>query len=158
MQNVWPNKVEYSISTPCKAVIFGTAVPVDFRLTPLLKGLTTGTITSQLIEYHELVVVSEENDPSMRNGHSYTRIILTDSHQLTDEEREMVPLLDSEGIVFQRVLQLPKTLNNCLQDADTRGIRIKHKLKFRVQLNNPDGHTSEVGLGPFLSLTVYKAF
>lgn len=31
-----------------------------------------------------------------------------------------------------------------MQDAETRGIKIRHKLKFNVLLHNPDDHTSEL--------------
>jgi hypothetical protein len=56
---------------------------------------------------------------------------------------------------------MPQTLTRCLQDTDTKGIKIRHKMKFRIQLHNPDGHISEVGLqekslGSFVStLTFY---
>lgn len=50
----------------------------------------------------------------------------------------------AEGYQLSRYLSLPKSLTKCLQDTDTRGIRVRHKLKFRIQLHNPDGHVSEV--------------
>ncbi|KAI5294029.1 hypothetical protein KEM52_004831 [Ascosphaera acerosa] len=188
VENVWPDKIEYAISTPSKAVIFGTSVKVDFRLLPLLKGLKIGTITSQLVETHELTLNPEDSE-IYRSTHKFTRVIAEDTHSLgghhhhqthrnghhhhhlsritsgrsrrrssgeastqsspssTDEEADPMQQYlseDTPGYCFSRTLQLPKTLSRCLQDCDTRGIKIKHKLKFRVQLHNPDGHTSEL--------------
>ncbi|KAH8704986.1 putative carbon catabolite repression protein cred [Talaromyces proteolyticus] len=143
VENIWPNKVEYSISTPSKAVIFGTSVRVDFRLIPLLKGLKIGQITSQLIETHELTL--NPDDPlTVQNTYKSTRTIKTDEYEL-DEDRQL-EIIDeaAEGFQFHRFLDLPHTLSRCLQDAEVKGIKIRHKLKFRVQLHNPDGHTSEL--------------
>lgn len=143
MENIWPNKVEYSISTPTKAVIFGTSVRVDFLLIPLLKGLEIGQITSQLVESHDLTLNPEDPD-SVQNSYKFTKVIVTDTHEL--EGANDLEIIDeaAEGYRFTRFLDLPKTLNKCLQDTDTSGIKVRHKLKFRIQLHNPDGHTSEV--------------
>ncbi|KAJ5089910.1 HECT-type ubiquitin ligase-interacting protein creD [Penicillium argentinense] len=134
VDNIWPNKIEYSISTPTKAVIFGTSIRVDFKLIPLLKGLRIGQITSQLIESHDLTLNPEDPD-SIRNTYKITRTILTDEHELMDDSLEIIDEA-AEGYQFTRYLDMPQTL--------TRWIKIRHKLKFRIQLHNPDGHISEL--------------
>jgi arrestin-related trafficking adapter 4/5/7 len=141
---VWPNKLEYSITTPTRAVIFGTSLRVDFRLAPLLKGLKIGTVTSQLIESHDFTLNSKDLDP-LQNNYKTTRLVTFDMYTLSEEDR--AGILNNEevdGYQFSRTLDLPKTLRKCMQDTDTEGVKIKHKLKFRLQLHNPDGHTSEV--------------
>jgi hypothetical protein len=150
VENIWPNKIEYSISTPTKAVIFGTSIRVDFKLVPLLKGLKIGQIVSQLIESHDLTLNPEDPD-TIRNTYKNTRTILNDEHELDhDNGLEIIDEV-AEGYQFSRYLDLPKTLTRCLQDTDTKGIRVRHKLKFRVQLLNPDGHISEVRRFPLFS-------
>ncbi|KAJ5669594.1 HECT-type ubiquitin ligase-interacting protein creD [Penicillium macrosclerotiorum] len=142
VDNIWPNKIEYSISTPTKAVIFGTSIRVDFKLIPLLKGLRIGQITSQLIESHDLTLNPEDPD-SIRNTYKITRTILTDEHELPEDDVEIIDEA-AEGYQSTRYLDMPQTLARCLQDTDTKGIKIRHKLKFRIQLHNPDGHISEL--------------
>ncbi|KAJ6095729.1 HECT-type ubiquitin ligase-interacting protein creD [Penicillium sp. IBT 16267x] len=142
VDNIWPNKIEYSISTPTKAVIFGTSIRVDFKLIPLLKGLRIGQTTSQLIESHDLTLNPEDPD-SIRNTHKITRTILTDEHDVDQDNIEVIDEA-AEGYQFTRYLDMPSTLTRCLQDTDTKGIKIRHKLKFRIQLHNPDGHISEL--------------
>lgn len=144
MDNIWPNKIEYSISTPTKAVVFGTSIRVDFKLIPLLKGLRIGQITSQLIESHDLTLNPEDPD-SVRNTYKITRTILTDEHEVDEDNVEIIDEA-AEGYQFTRYLDMPQTLTRCLQDTDTKGIKIRHKMKFRIQLHNPDGHVSEVSL------------
>ncbi|PGH00999.1 hypothetical protein AJ80_09075 [Polytolypa hystricis UAMH7299] len=142
VDNIWPNKIEYSISTPSKAAIFGTALRVDFCLVPLLKGLRVGRISSQFVESHEFIL--NPDDASMfQHTHKSSRIIVDDSYQPSESELEMLNE-EAEGFQFNRMLNLPKTLNRCLQDTDAHGIKIRHKLKFKIQLHNPDGHTSEL--------------
>ncbi|EED23327.1 carbon catabolite repression protein CreD, putative [Talaromyces stipitatus ATCC 10500] len=143
VENIWPNKIEYSISTPTKAVIFGTSVRIDFRLIPLLKGLKIGTITSQLIETHELTM-NPDDPTTVQNTFKSTRTIKTDDYELNEEEQLEILDETAEGFQFHRMLELPHSLSRCLQDTDVKGIKIRHKLKFRVQLHNPDGHTSEL--------------
>lgn len=51
---------------------------------------------------------------------------------------------EAEGYKFSRHIELPKSLTKCVQDLETRGIKIRHKLKFNILLHNPDDHTSEL--------------
>src|SRR5436190_6983453 len=76
VQNVWPNKIEYSITTPTKAVIFGTTLRVDFRLLPLLKGLEIGDIRLIFIESHDLTLNPEDPEP-LQNNHATSRVIIS---------------------------------------------------------------------------------
>ncbi|KAL1959150.1 hypothetical protein VTO42DRAFT_2655 [Malbranchea cinnamomea] len=142
IENIWPEKLEYSISTPNKAVIFGTSVRVDFRLVSLLKGLRMGQITTQLIETCDLTLPSGvETQP---RTHKTTRVIMTNSFEVDTDQELQILNEEVEGYQFSKDYDLPKTLTRCVQDIDTKGIRIRHKLKFRVQLHNPDGHISEL--------------
>lgn len=76
------------------------------------------------------------------NCQKCTRVVAEDEYQVP-EDAEIVDE-ESEGHRFSRHLDLPKSLTKCLQDAETRGIRIRHKLKFNIILHNPDEHTSEL--------------
>jgi hypothetical protein len=125
--------------------MFGTAIRVDFKLIPLLKGLRIGQATSQLIESHDLTLNQEDPD-SVRNTYKITRTILTDEHDIDENAIEIIDEA-AEGYQFTRYLDMPQTLTRCLQDTDTKGIKVRHKLKFRIQLHNPDGHISEVSEG-----------
>ena len=143
VENIWPNKIQYSISTPTKAVVFGTSVRIDFRLVSLLKGLRIGQITTQVLESHELTTDSDAAS-TYYNTHKAQKIIAEDEYVVDDGSEPQVLNEEAEGYEFARHIELPKTLRRCLQDTETRGIKVRHKLKFNVQLHNPDGHVSEV--------------
>ncbi|EXJ91189.1 hypothetical protein A1O1_04298 [Capronia coronata CBS 617.96] len=145
VENIWPNKIEYSICIPNKAVAFGSFVQVDFKLISLLKGLVIGNVSTQVKEEQEFVVDPEWGISALSNGHMKTeRVIVADVYRINPEVDEQVIDEVAEGYQFSRYLELPKSLNHCLQDCNVKGIKVRHKVKFNVQLHNPDGHISEL--------------
>lgn len=159
VENIWPNKIEYSISTPSKAVIFGSFLQVDFKLIPLLKGLVIGNISTQLKEEHEMILDPEWGVTSALNGGQMKddRVIAYDNYKI-DPDKELEILEEAaEGFQFSRYLELPKTLSKCLQDCNCKGIKVRHKIKFNVQLHNPDGHVSELRANLPISLYISES-
>ena len=53
VDNSWPNKVDYSISVPNKAVAIGSATPINISIVPLSKGLKLGSIKVVLFENYQ---------------------------------------------------------------------------------------------------------
>ena len=142
IENVWINKVEYSISTPSKGVVFGCPVVINFSLIPHLKGLKIGRVITELVESLE---VTTDQVPQLRKEHHSVRVVTEDVFQLP-EGTETEDVNGQDGYVFTRMIRIPRSLRQCLQTVDVAGIRIRHRLKFVVNLTNPDGHTSEVSV------------
>lgn len=153
VENVWTNKIEYSISTPTKAIIFGTSLQVDFRLVPLLKGLVMGKVTTQVKEEQEFILDPDFGAPSWNQVQKIDRVVASDDYIIDNEADAQVLDEEAEGFKFSRFIELPKTLKRCLQDCNVNGIKVRHKLKFNVQLHNPDGHISELRAN--LPITLY---
>ncbi len=149
MENVWTNKLDYSISTPTKGVIFGTTVRVDFKLIPLLKGLRIGKITTILNETRELNADAAAPGYHQRRRNSHA--VVKDVWKLP-EDTETEDIEGAEGYRFSRSLALPKTLRECIQTVDTMGIKTRHSITLNIQMHNPDSHVSEVILLHFVCL------
>jgi hypothetical protein len=148
VENVWPNKIEYSLCIPQKAIIFGTSIAVDMKFTSLLKGLKIGACRCQLVEILDLTL------PGIGNTErTHKKIRDIESWNLeVDEERhyhDMINEAGQDGYILKELLALPKSLKKCMQDCETHGIKIRHKVKFNIALHNPDGHTSEVSISKF---------
>ncbi|KAJ8111186.1 hypothetical protein ONZ43_g5681 [Nemania bipapillata] len=143
VENVWPNKIEYSVVIPQKAVVFGSSVPLEMRFTPLLKGLEMGNISIKMFETQELTVLGQGHP--MRT-HKHDRDVATWNLEVTREKHwhDIIEETGQEGWVVNQELPLPKRLNRCIQDCTVEGIKIRHKLKLTVALHNPDGHVSEL--------------
>ena len=140
VENVWAGKIEYSLSTPSKAVMFGATITVDFRLIPHLKGLKIGKITTELLQRQNLTIRTTR---SFTRTHTQSHRIYTDEYQLP-ESAETEDIHGQEGYVFSRPIPIPQTLRKCVQSFDGLDIRIRHHLSFNVQMHNPDGHVSEL--------------
>jgi hypothetical protein len=119
VENLWPEKVEYSISIPTKAVVFGTSVPIDIVLVPLLKGLSIGNVIVSLKETHTLTC------PNRVGSKTDTRNILT--QVFTSGELEENGTEDLGRWVMHDRVALPKSLNACVQDVEMPSMKIKHK-------------------------------
>ncbi|KAI1369930.1 arrestin [Xylaria arbuscula] len=143
VENVWPNKVEYSVSIPQKAVVFGSSVPLEMRFTPLLKGLEMGVVSIKMFETQEFTVCGTGHPI---RTHKHDREVASWNLEVTRENhwQDIIEESGQEGWVVNQDLPLPKRLNKCVQDCTVQGIKIRHKLKLTVALNNPDGHVSEL--------------
>jgi hypothetical protein len=144
VDNIWPNKVEYSIVVPRKAVIFGTSIPLETRITPLLKGLDLGDISIKLVEIHDLVLHNSLGQVFRQHRKEKEVTHWTIQTSRDDHWHNMIEDTGQEGWVVNANLDLPRRLGKCVQDVNVRGIKVRHKLKLTVALKNPDGHTSEL--------------
>ncbi|KAH8816185.1 carbon catabolite repression protein-like protein cred [Xylogone sp. PMI_703] len=144
VENVWPNKIEYQLIIPQKAIVFGTSIQLEMQFTSLLKGLRIGLIKVQLQELQEFSIPSI----SAAGGeivHKNTRNVENWQFELNEDNyRDILNEEGQDGWVLNEWLPLPKRLSKCMQDVDMSGIRIKHKVKFNIMLHNPDGHVSEL--------------
>jgi len=136
IENIWPGKVEYLIETPRKAVAFGSYTPIEVYLSPLLKGLVPAK-TSVTLE--ELVTVTVDDKKLADKRDVLTKVYLPSQYQIASTDD------DNDGRwCLKENFELPRTLKTCVQDADNSCVKIKHKLRIVVQLQNPDGHLSEL--------------
>ena len=135
IENVWDAKARYALKTPSKAFIFGTSIPVQLTMVPLLKGLRLGEIQMTLSEAQDY----RHQDKNIRFGREVTRL----SFQV-DEALRVLDDQGQEGWLIERNMTLPTSLARCLQDVDALGIKVRHRLLLVIQLLNPDGHSSEV--------------
>ncbi|KAI4143628.1 MAG: hypothetical protein LQ341_002867, partial [Variospora aurantia] len=141
VDNTWANKIDYTLSTPTKAVIFGTTVQVDFRIASLLKGLKIGEVSLKISETQDVTIDTRRQ--GKRSKIRVTRDIAEDKFEFP-QDQETVLIDGQDSWVFTRQINLPKSLSKCLQTVDARGIKTRHNLLFNVKLINPDQHVSEL--------------
>jgi hypothetical protein len=144
VENIWPNKIEYQLVIPQKAIVFGTSIPVEMRFTSLLKGLKIGQVKCVLFESQEFTVPGATT--ATERSYKHMRAVESWEFELNDEEhyQDILDENGQDGYYIQKTLPLPKKLSKCLQDAEACGIKIRHRVKIHLALHNPDGHVSEV--------------
>ncbi|KAL8920538.1 MAG: hypothetical protein Q9172_004465 [Xanthocarpia lactea] len=139
VDNTWLDKIDYTISSPTKGVIFGTMVEVNFRITPLLKGLKIGEVHTSLVETQDIWIDPKYQE---RKKGTITRLVAEDDFNFPhDQQTELID--GHDAWLFSRRLALPKSLRQCLQNVNTMGIRTRHNLNLVVKLINPDEHVSQ---------------
>ncbi|CCF57236.1 hypothetical protein KAFR_0C02430 [Kazachstania africana CBS 2517] len=156
VDNVWPDKVEYSISAPAKAIPIGSSTPIHIMIVPLIKGLRLGPIKISVVETSQycgniggtnsqdrIVTKMKIKDPLKH----VAKLKKSKNHR----ERDDFYSDDEEDFEFQdkwevnTILNIPPSLSKCTQDCNIlRNIKVRHKLKFVISLINSDGHISEL--------------
>jgi hypothetical protein len=144
VENIWPNKVEYSILIPQKAVVFGSSIPLEMRFTPLLKGLELGDVTIKLVEVHDIVLQGLNGHAVKEHKKEREVTHWTVPMSRGENWRDLIDDTGQEGWTMSTTLDLPRKLGKCVQDVNVEGIKVRHKLKLVVALKNPDGHISEL--------------
>lgn len=167
VDNTWPQKVDYSISVPSKAIAIGSSTPINIMVVPLLKGLKLGPIKISLVEY------SSYSAPySNPNGADRTilKVKIQDPlHHINNGEYDATNTTEfdfQDKWEINTSVRIPPNLSKCVQDClILTNIKVRHKLKFVIALVNPDGHISELRaslpvqlfISPFVTVAVRNA-
>ncbi len=133
--SVWPDKIKYHVTIPKKAFGLGSTIPVNMKFLPLIKGVRPG-------EVH--ISLHEGTDFRFQGRGRKDSRLLAFSAFTVDGELQMLEETGEEGWSINRSIDLPARLSQCVQDVDELGIKVRHRLRFDIQILNPDGHYSEV--------------
>jgi hypothetical protein len=144
IEQTWVNKVDYSVSIPTKAAVFGGSVVLEMRFAPLVKGIELEHIVVTLVEFQEFSMHSRHYIYT-REHKGQRKISHWDFDISRDQDwQDNIEETNQEGWVIKKTLQLPKKLGECIQDIDAQGIKVFHKLKVHIPIRNQDGHVSHV--------------
>ncbi|KAF4972348.1 hypothetical protein FSARC_1070 [Fusarium sarcochroum] len=160
IEQTWIDKVDYSVSIPTKAAVFGGSVMLEMRFTPLVKAIELERIIVTLVEFWEFSMHSRHY--VYTREHKSERKICSWDLKVSRERdwQDNIEETSQEGWVINKRLPLPKRLRECAQDIDAQGIKIRHKLKIHIPIQNQDGHISHLDMGlpvhifisPFMAL------
>lgn len=131
--NNWPDKIQYEVSIPSRAIPIGGKTPVNILLIPLIKGLKVGLIKAQIVQYYVFKGEKGEvyNDESIPFDSTMEQM---NGHELNDK------------ISIDSFISIPSNLKKITQDCDfkTDLIKVRHKLKLTINLIMPNGNISEL--------------
>lgn len=153
-QDIWGNKVSYSVSIPTDAVVFGTSIPATLELSPLRKGLEFGKVEVKLYE----TIIKRIPECADRQDDEYYVQTIKDENEVASTTLDFPhesavtfgqdnlenPTMEDERYLFNVKLALPKSLSDCRQDVEQFAIHITHRIKILVNIINPEGHTSQL--------------
>ncbi|TID30461.1 hypothetical protein CANINC_000972 [Pichia inconspicua] len=157
VDNVWPKKVDYTISVPTKAIAIGSSCHINISISPLSKGLKLGNIKVKLVEIASFSMTTGTHTDERTLTTKYVSSVTKNSKgiDIWSDEAE----IDQDGVFYRShnmvlstdkwevntQFHLPASLELMTQDLDIASLcKVRHKLKFSVELINPDDHISEL--------------
>lgn len=165
VQNNWPDKVDYLISVPTKAIAIGTATHINISLVPLSKQLKLGSIRMALFEQYQYTSIKGSPISGERKILK-TKIKDPLGHvEIIKKSKET----GNDFFLFQNkweissTIKIPANLSKCTQDCLIKKYcKVRHKLKFTISLINADGHISQLRaslpiilyISPFIPISI----
>jgi hypothetical protein len=127
ISNTWVDKLSYDISVPSKVFTMGSTIPITFALLPIAPDLQVRSVSCVLKEYITLTCADHSKMEGKVVKHLRDESFSSGPDAWTKTELLPVPNIQSHQIQTDSICDL---------------LKIKHKLKFTVSLENADGHIS----------------
>ncbi|KAI8982098.1 hypothetical protein BDF20DRAFT_817575 [Mycotypha africana] len=144
LANHWENKLDYDISLPAKVYSHGNTIPITIQAVPLAPNLKIRYVSCLFKEYMICKAVNGWfNGKNKSHGRiiSYTR---HDVQQQQQQQQNQVLSATRPAFSFSMEIRVPDSLRDIQCDAHNESVRVKHKLKFIMSIENEDGHISEL--------------
>lgn len=136
--NHWADKLDYEITLPTKVYSHGDTIPVSIQALPLAPNLQVRYISCTFKEYMTCRAINGWfNGKNKSHGRiiHYTR---RDQNQQIQQQQEQ----NMWSTVMH--IKVPENLMDIQCDAHNDSVRVRHKLKFTMSIENDDGHISEL--------------
>ncbi|SCU84448.1 LAFA_0D10022g1_1 [Lachancea sp. 'fantastica'] len=133
----WPDRLQYEISIPSRAIPIGGVTPVTINLYPFQKGYRLIKIDADLIQYYAFKdgngQLYDDESVVMHQGMANFKDL-----NGCDPTREN---LVTDKIELESSLSFPKSLKQVTQDCDIGfdAIRVRHKLSIKICLKRKVG-------------------
>lgn len=120
-QNI-PRALNFEITLHSKYISVGSLINLNFKLVKLIKTLKVMSLTISLVEYFSYIGVKNE--------------VFNDKRKIINEVYNDSEINLNAKQSFDLKLKVPNYLKDVTQDTNSSLIKVKHKLKFKLILNN----------------------
>lgn len=139
--NHWTDKLDYEITMPTKVYSHGDTIPITIKAMALAPNLHIRYVSCTFKEYMTCRAI---NGWFNGKNKSHGRII---HYSRVDQEGESGILpYHNDAAVWSTTMNvhIPDSFEEIQCDAHNDSVRVKHKLKFIMSIENEDGHISEL--------------
>ncbi|KAG0172168.1 hypothetical protein DFQ28_011453 [Apophysomyces sp. BC1034] len=139
--NQWAGKLDYEISMPTSTYTHGDQIPVTIRATPLMPGVKIRYLSCTFKEY---MTCRATNGWFSGRPRGHSRVLF---HMSDDKFGSGNCNQDSSSFVEwskSQVIPVPRSADDVQCSVQNNAVKIRHKLKFVLSIQNPDGHVSEL--------------
>lgn len=132
--NTWPEKVDYNVNIAKKGLAIGSSIPINIIIVPIAKGLSIRKIHGCIVQHYH-VMYEEGTSPEYEQLHGKQNMPIPDQETLPDDKW-----------TISTHYKVPENLARITQSCVLKNniIQVRHRLRVCVQLNNKEGHTSEL--------------
>ncbi|EDO15478.1 hypothetical protein Kpol_472p9 [Vanderwaltozyma polyspora DSM 70294] len=152
--NSWPDKLQYEVSIPSRAIPVGGITPISIKIFPFQKHYILEKIGVTLIQFYSM------KDSS---GQLYNDEVVALKQSMTDFEG-FIKINERTGSLIDKVeidsmIKMPDDLKKATQDCDIIGeiIRIRHKLAIQIVMKRlaSDGTTKMVEIKATIPILLF---
>lgn len=132
INNTWPGKVQYNVSLLKKGVAIGSTIPINILIVPIAKGLSLKGINGAIVQHYHIA------HPGGKSP---------EWEQIIGKQTMHIPAIESvDQWLIKTHFKVPSSLKDICQTCTLKNgmIQVKHRLRISIQLNNKEGHTSEL--------------
>lgn len=136
----WANKLDYEINLPTKVYSHGDTIPITIQAMALSPNLRIRYVSCTFKEYMTCRAI---NGWFNGKNKSHGKII---HYTRKDQENGQGILPFGTGVMWSTniKIKIPESMSDIQCDAHNDSVRVKHKLKFTISIENQDGHISEL--------------
>ncbi|ORY91052.1 hypothetical protein BCR43DRAFT_498416 [Syncephalastrum racemosum] len=138
--NQWTDKLDYMISVPTKIYTHGDKIPISIRVTPLTDQIRVRRLSVTLKEY---MICRASSGWFGGHPRAQGRVIY---YARDDHFGSNATNVSGCFIVWEKtqIIPVPRTPEQVQYDVQNEAVRIRHKIKFVLSIENADGHVSEL--------------
>lgn len=139
----WPERLQYEISIPSKAIPVGGVTPVTVRLYPFQKGYKLNKISASLIQYYAF---KDQHGQMYDDESQVFQQVMSEFDDVNGCDTTAGNLLHDK-VEINSSIKLPSSLKKLTQDCDINNdcIRVRHKLRISISMKREykDAETGE---------------
>ncbi|KAH3898907.1 uncharacterized protein SCODWIG_03847 [Saccharomycodes ludwigii] len=137
----WPEKLQYEISIPSKAIPIGGKTPISITLHPFQKNYKLLKIEATLIQYY---AIKDQSGSIFENSSNVLHLVMNkfgkSAERGLNEDNELI-----DEVKINSLITIPNNLRNITQDCNINKnglIRVRHKFRIRIHLGSPAAKTT----------------
>ena len=147
ISKLWTGKLDYTITIPTRLYTYGDRIPITVRVTPLQSGLQMRHLSCTFKEY---MICSAVNGWYGGKTRSHGRTLsYVDGNIFGKLDAGVRPATWSTTLL----VNVPRSPEEVQCNVQNEIVRIRHKIKLVLSVENSDGHFSE--LRAVLPITIH---
>jgi hypothetical protein len=137
--NHWTDKFDYEISLPTKLYSYGDTIPVTVRVVPLIPNMGVRYVSCTFKEYMTCKAINGWFNGKNKSHGRIISYVRDDEFGPAQHSQDHLTSWDTTLNI-----EIPSSKGDIQCDVNNDSVRIRHKIKFIMSIQNNEGHISEL--------------